>query len=231
MLVAAAFVPVPPLLVPEVAGGSAAADEPLRTAAAAALTRALATEPHEIIVIGTADVAGEVRGSWDWRGFGVCLPPSPAKRRLPHALAIGDWLLDRHDGPKPARSFHAVTAELSASDCADVGRELVEGTNRVALLLCGDGSACRSEKAPGSFDPAASTWDGAALAALREPDRTGLLALDATLGRQLLAAGRAPWQVLAGAAEDGSYTGELLAEGDPWGVAYLVAIWRRAAGR
>lgn len=52
-----------------------------------------------------------------------------------------------------------------------------------------------------------------------------LAALDAELAAELLAAGRAPWQVLAGAAEGAGLDGRLLYEDAPYGVGYFVAAW------
>ena len=77
----------------------------------------------------------------------------------------------------------------------------------------GDGSACRTPKAPGYLDGRRR-----ALRRRRSPRRwprptpQPLAGLDAGLADELLAAGRAPWQVLAGAAEGpASGAGELLA--------------------
>jgi hypothetical protein len=224
MLTAAAFVPVPPLLVPEIAGGTAAADEPMRAACAAAVRRMIGTAPDEIVVVGCGDHVGPVTGSWDWRGFGVPVPRTPVPSRLPHALAIGAWLLDEYADSRPAR-FQTVTTTMTPADCAELGRSLVSGDRRIGLLVCGDGTACRTEKAPGFFDPAAEAWDDAALAALGAGHATGLLALDAALGQRLLAAGRAPWQVLAGAAGGDSFRATIDWAGAPYGVMYVAGSW------
>lgn len=227
MLVAAAFVPIPPLLVPEIAGGSAAADEPLRTACRDAVRRLCAAGPDEIVVVGAADEAGPMTGSWDWRRFGVPLPDTAPEHRLPHGLAIGSWLLDTYAERDAVRRFHAVTPTLPPQDCAALGQELVSGDSRIALLVCGDGSACRSEKAPGYFQPDAAAWDEAALAALRAADAPALLCLDPTVGRRLFAAGRAPWQVLAGAASDGRFDATIDWADAPYGVMYVAGTWVR----
>lgn len=227
MLVTASFVPIPPLLVPVIAGGAAADDESLRSACAAAVARLLAAGPDEIVVVGLGDTSGTVGGSWDWRGFGVPEPSTAPRQKLPHALAVGAWLLDTYAGSAPTRRFHAISAELPAPECARVGDALVTGGRRIGLLVCGDGSARRSEKAPGYFDPAAAPWDEAALAALRAADTGGLLALDETVGRRLLAAGRAPWQVLAGAAAGGGFEATVDWAEAPYGVMYIVGSWTR----
>ena len=47
--------------------------------------------------------------------------------------------------------------------------------------------------------------------------------MDQDLARELLVAGRAGWQVLAGAMPGRDLTTEILYSGDPFGVYYLVA--------
>ena len=230
MLTAAAFVPVPQLLVPAIAGGSAAADEPLRAACRDAVRRMCGAAPDEIVVVGCGEPDGPVDGSWDWRGFGVPLPDPAPPRRLPPALAIGDWLLDAYADAAPVRRFVAVASTRSPQECAALGRDLVGGDRRVGLLVCGDGSACRTEKAPGSFDPDAEVWDQAALTALRDADAVGLLTLDPVAGARLLAAGRAPWQVLAGAAADAAFAAQVDYADAPYGVMYIAGTWISAAG-
>lgn len=225
MLAAAALVPTPPLLVPEIAGGSAGADEPLRRACRRAIERLLAADVDELVVLGSAATDGPVQGAWDWRGFGVASPPSPALSRLPLPLAIGAWLLDCCAPGGAPRRYHGVSTARSPAACAALGRELVAGPGRVGLLVCGDGSACRSEKAPGHLDPSAQPWDDAALTALSAADAAGLLALDPVSATRLQAAGRAPWQVLAGAAGQASFAARIDWAGAPYGVMYVAGSW------
>ena len=53
-----------------------------------------------------------------------------------------------------------------------------------------------------------------------------LRALDTELAHELKVSGRAPWQVLAGAASGNpALKGTLLHEDAPYGVGYLVATW------
>ena len=63
--------------------------------------------------------------------------------------------------------------------------------------------------------------------ALEAADTAALRALDPVLAGELQVSGRAPWQVLAGAAENTPFTGALLHEDAPYGVGYLVATWSR----
>lgn len=228
MLVAAALVPTPPLLVPEIAAGSSATDEPLRQACDAAVAEALSSAPDVVVVVGCAPATGLATGSWDWRGFGLDVPKEPPGRRLPLGLAIGAWLLDRH-ADSPPRRYLGVGGGASPRECAELGRRSVDGDDRIALLVCGDGSARRSEKAPGHYDAAAEPWDRSVAAALGGADIEALLALRPDTADALLASGRGPWQVLAGAGSGAAWTADLTYVGAPYGVAYTVGTWRLQA--
>jgi hypothetical protein len=220
-LIRATVVPAAPLLVPALAGASAAADAELRSAVRSAVADLVAASTEPVVVVGAAPAAGPHVGVWDWGGFG--LPRGvPDQPRLPLALAIGDWLLDDagYDGP---RELFGAAASASPEECVRQGSALTAGRD-VRLLVVGDGSACRSEKAPGHLDPRAAGYDEAGERALATGDVAALLALDPVLGTQLLVGGRAPWQVLAGAAGS-SARAELTWSSVPYGVTYLVARW------
>ena len=94
--------------------------------------------------------------------------------------------------------------------------------------MLGDGAATHTERAPGHFDPRAADFDAGVAAALRDADSAGLAGLDPGLAAELWAAGRAPWQVLAGVTAGSSWCGELLHSSIPFGVAYHVAVWTPA---
>ncbi|MEU5914456.1 hypothetical protein ABZ808_28275, partial [Micromonospora sp. NPDC047527] len=123
-----------------------------------------------------------------------------------------------------------VTADAGPAELTALAEEVAAAGDRVALLVLGDGSACRGEKSPGYDDPRALAYDMRVSAALAGADLDGLRDLDPGLSAQLKAAGRAPWQVLAGAARatGGGWRGELLHDSAPYGVAYFVASWDRA---
>lgn len=89
----------------------------------------------------------------------------------------------------------------------------------------GDGSACRTLKAPGYLDERAASFDQVASAALGAADTNTLMGLDDRLAYELKVAGRAPWQVLAGAGGDARLAGRLLYEDAPYGVGYFVGVW------
>ncbi|WP_030342865.1 class III extradiol dioxygenase subunit B-like domain-containing protein [Streptomyces sp. NRRL S-1022] len=236
MLVASAVCPCPPLLVPEVAAGAAPELDAARAACTDALGVLAAARPDLLVVVGTAE-QGRLgvfpQGSpGTFRGFGVDLDvrlgpaahPVP-ERELPASLAVGAWLLERTGWAGAPIEGLGVADTLEPEQCAGTGRELAGRAGRVALLVMGDGSACRTLKAPGYLDERAAPFDAEAARALGAADTAALRALDPVLARELKASGRAPWQILAGAAGDEPLTGSLLYEDAPYGVGYLVATW------
>jgi hypothetical protein len=202
------------MLVPEVASAAAGELADLRAACHAAVATAVATADR-VFVVG-ADVGPRARGLAPW-GVDVAVDvPEP----LPRSLLLGAWLT-----PGRVRSFVAVDPELPPDDCATLGRELAATEQRVALVVMGDGSARRDLKAPGYLDPRAEAYDDALTAAIRAGDAQRLLALDDTVGAELLAEGRAPLQVLAGAAGAMRVAADVAYAGAPYGVWYVVATW------
>ncbi|NGN67376.1 hypothetical protein G5C51_26160 [Streptomyces sp. A7024] len=235
MLIAAACCPCPPLLVPEVASGAAAELDELRAACSDAVGLLAAARPERLIVVGPAEQAGRgphPQGSvGSFQGFGVDLQVrlgasggAETARELPPSLSVGAWLLERAQWSEPVEAL-GVGEPLAAERCLEVGRELAAGAGRVALLVMGDGSACRTEKAPGYYDERAAAFDAEAARALGAADREALAALDAELAAELQASGRACWQVLAGAAEGADLRGSLRYDEAPYGVGYFVAAW------
>ncbi|MFB7090360.1 class III extradiol dioxygenase subunit B-like domain-containing protein [Streptomyces sp. NPDC056296] len=241
MLVAAAVCPCPPLLVPEVAAGAAPELDAARAACTDALGVLAAARPDRLVVVGPADGTGPevypqgTRGSF--RGFGVDLDvrlgphhrtepePEGAGRELPYGLAVGAWLLGRTGWADAPVEGIGVGKALPADRCAALGRDVAARAGRIALLVLGDASACRTLKAPGYLDERAAPFDAAVGRALGAADVAALAALDVALARELKVSGRAPWQVLAGAAEDSALAGALLYEDAPYGVGYVAATW------
>ncbi|MFD1656877.1 class III extradiol dioxygenase subunit B-like domain-containing protein [Streptomyces caeni] len=238
MLVAAAVCPCPPLLVPEVAAGAAPELDGARAACADALGVLAAARPGRLVVVGPAGESAPCpypegsRGSF--RGFGVDvgvrLGASPAdqaaaRRELPSSLAVAAWLLERTGWADVPVEGLGVPESLPPERCAEAGAGLAGRDERVALLVMGDASACRTLKAPGYLDERAAGFDAQVARALAAADGEALKALDAALARELKAGGRAAWQVLAGAAEGAGLSGALLYDDAPYGVGYLVAAW------
>ncbi|WP_406174182.1 class III extradiol dioxygenase subunit B-like domain-containing protein [Streptomyces sp. NBC_00996] len=241
MLVAAAVCPCPPLLVPQVAAGAAPELDAARAACTDALGVLAASRPDLLVVVGPTEQSGRgphsegTRGSF--RGFGVDLDvrlggdrPGPgaaerSARELPPSLAVAAWLLERTGWSDAPVEGLGVGEPLEAERCIQVGGEIGGRAERVALLVMGDASACRTLKAPGYLDERAAGFDAEIARALGAADVAALEALDAELAQELKVSGRAPWQVLAGAAEGAGLGGALLYDDAPYGVGYLVAAW------
>ncbi|MET7710717.1 class III extradiol dioxygenase subunit B-like domain-containing protein [Micromonospora sp. NPDC005413] len=235
-LVSAAVCPHPPLLVPEVAGSAAPELDDLRAACDTAVRGLLAADPAAVVLLGTGPVTGPIRtpatGSLQPWGVDLDVPlisGQPDRGEvLPLSLTIGAWLLARHDARPPVTAVQ-VASDAGPAELAALADEVDAAGDRVALLVLGDGSACRGEKAPGYDDPRAHPYDQRVAAALAEADLDALLDLDPVVSTELKAAGRAPWQVLANAARSagGGWRGELRYDAAPYGVAYFVASWER----
>jgi hypothetical protein len=217
VLVAAAICPHPPLLVPELAAGAAAELDSQRAACADAVATLAEARPWMTFIVG-ADIGMRATSLAPWGAPVGMDVPEP----LPLSLLVGSWLTSG-----TLRSFVVVDASLDPQDCAELGAELADAADRVALLVMGDGSARHDVKAPGYLDPAAGPFDQAIAAALLSADFPALAALDPQLAESLMVAGRAPWQVLAGAAASRSRPQTVLQEfAAPYGVGYHLAAWR-----
>jgi hypothetical protein len=236
MLVAAAVCPCPPLLVPEVAAGAAPELNAARAACTDALGVLAAARPDRLVVVGPAGRSGRgthpegTRGSF--HGFGVDIDVrlgadrgTATGRLLPPSLTVAAWLLDRAGWADAPIEGLGVGEPLPAERCIEAGGGIAAGAERVALLVMGDASACRTLKAPGYLDERAAPFDAEVARALGSADVAALKRLDADLAYELKASGRAAWQVLAGAAEGTDLGGTLLYEDAPYGVGYVVAAW------
>ncbi|MBO1335816.1 class III extradiol dioxygenase subunit B-like domain-containing protein [Streptomyces sp. VRA16 Mangrove soil] len=233
MLVAAAVCPCPPLLVPEVAAGAAPELDAARAACDEAIGAVVAARPDLIVVVGeggrtTFHEAG-ARGSF--RPFGVDVdvvlgaPAGAVDVTLPPSLAVGAWLLARAGWDGAVRGYE-VAGERSWPTNGEDGVHLSTMADRVGMLVMGDGTACRTVKAPGYLDERAEGVDAGIAEALRTLDHEGFLPnLSADLARELKVSGRSPWQILLGADCDDGLGARLLYEDAPYGVGYFVASW------
>jgi hypothetical protein len=224
-VVAAAVCPHPPILVPELAFGAATELDPLRAACLAAID--LLAPADALVVIGSGAVTGERYDASAGGSFGPYGAPQVrvgfGQPVLPLSLLVGAWLLEQSKAAGLRRTSITVAAGESPARCADLGRDIAQGNDRIGLLVMGDGSARRSDHAPAHLHPRAEIFDSTVANALRDPDLDVLAALDPDLATVLQAAGRAPWQVLAGALASTSLAGELLYDAAPYGVGYFVA--------
>ena len=214
----------------------------LRKACAVAVGRLLSGAADMVVVVG----AGPATAAWDpegrlnvaaWAGglgrgeWRAGVPHAASSPRglaprpgLPLALGLGAQLLDEA-GYAGLRVLQAISQAATSAECLALGEVVAGLAPRVALLVVGDGSARRSPAAPGYFDERAEAFDVSAEAFLRAGDMAGLASLDPGLAAELLATGRAAWQVLAGAVGlDRRAPADVLYADIPFGVSYLVAV-------
>jgi hypothetical protein len=219
VIAAAAVCPHPPLIVPQLAAGAVAELDDLRAACDRAVGHLVAARPDALVTVGAAGETYQGFAPW-----GVDVPVARA-RPQPLSLLVGQWLLARNglDGHERV----AVPPDATVADCDRRGARLAADRRRLAVLVLGDGTRCRGVRAPGYDDPRAEPYDAAVARALAGADTAALLRLDPALSAELGVAGRAAWQVLAGAVRacGGAWRGELLYHAAPHGVAYLVATW------
>ena len=164
-------------------------------------------------------------------------------------------------GPRPATRLFAATvpASLGPGAAAAIGRTLTTAARGspggrvrgggVGLVVMGDLSACRTERAPGAFRPEAAGFDASVAEAFRTAKPERLLDLDPAQAADLLVAGRVPapgprrrirghaGRARPGRGEAGpagggriadeappTLRGQVLYEDAPYGVGYLVAL-------
>lgn len=226
---------------PGLAGDAAAETAALRASCLTAVQGLLgaADGGMDVVVVGTGPTPGtappDATGSLAGYGADVVVslssgPASPVEgASLPLSVTIGVWLLRQAGYPGVVRA-RVVTEHATPTECAELGARIAAFPTSTALLVMGDGSARRAERAPGHYDPRAEPFDAVVAAALAAADARALADLDPGLARELLAPGRAGWQVLAGAvaSDRRPWKGQLLADEAPYGVEYLVASWNPA---
>ncbi|MBN9735081.1 MULTISPECIES: hypothetical protein [unclassified Pseudonocardia] len=233
MPAAIAVLPQPPLLVPDLSGDAAVETEALREAVGAVVT-GLAAAAADWIVVGADQggrrtVAPGTRGTF--AGYGhdvpVALPgPEGADEgaELPLPLLVAAWAA-AGAGVRSARG-ELVAPDAPPADCRALGAALA--AEDAGLLVVGDGAARHSTTAPGGFDERAEAFDAVVAAALDDASPGALAGLDPAAAAELWAAGRAPWQVLAGAASGRDWRAAHRHTSMPYGVAYHVALWEPA---
>src|SRR5215471_8714123 len=228
----------------------------VRNACDAAVRALAAAEPDLIAVVGGGPAGREygAGAAGSLGGYGVPVTVGEGEPVLPLSLTIGRWLLgqagvgagpdgqrrgqggrEREGRDRPGRDrrgcgpqllLQAVDERAPARDCLRLGVAIAGRAPRVALLAMGDASARRARDTPGAPDPQAQDYDDEVAEALAAADARWLGRLDPALDGELMVAGRAAWQVLAGAAAGTRMCGRLLCMANPYGVTYLVASWQ-----
>ena len=228
VLIAAAVVPHPPVLVPEVAQGFSPDLDTLRASCDTAVGRLYTAGADEVLIVGAGGEPGaEVCAQGSFGAYGVDLAvdgrwetvsQSAVPMTLPFLIAA--WLL-RDRPAEPVRRTLMVDERGGA--VPTVG----ESGTRQAMLVLGDGSTSRTPQAPGHFDERAEPYDAAVARALATADTEALAALDPELSRELHVAGLPAWRFLAeaAAASAAEYDADLLYDEAPYGVGYFVATW------
>lgn len=204
----AVIVPASPALLPAVSGRTPDLED-VRTAAGGAVRHLLATGPGRVVVVADATHEADETSSLDLRGYGVTVDPAPS-RPLPVGYASAAWLLDEAgwDGPR-------LYTRPGSIDLAD-------GDGSVVVA---DGTACRSERAPGHLDERAEGVDDRLSSALASGDLRVLDELDETTVRELMIGGFPALGWLRAAAAHQAVSAELDYDGAPLGVGLWVARW------
>lgn len=139
----------------------------------------------------------------------VAAPPDPANRARGVETSVGRRLADH----------------LAAA--AGFGGRVEAGgpAPGSAVLVLGNGSARRGEKAPGHLDARASAFDDGLLATLAAGDAADLAEVDDALGAELLADGLAGLRAVGRALRGTEVQPTVLYADDPFGVQYWVVTW------
>ena len=236
MFTAAALIPSPPILVPELNGASAAGSAELRSAALTAGAR-LGAAASNWMVVGGRDTDRTVDSTrcGTFRGFGVdvavALSPDAAGEpdpEWPLPALIAGWLRGQ-TSPQVRAQVRLPAADTSPQECALLGAALRTEMDRDSrswgLLVIADGSARLTDKAPGAFDSRAGKFQDDLDTALGSGDCGALAQLDPAFCTEVAAAGRPAYQVLAGVFGDDAIAAESLYCAAPFGVGYHVAYW------
>ncbi len=218
MIRSVTVVPSPPLLLSEYAGRDDAGAA-LRGAAVRLLGRA------------GADAGGSPGGSLV---LVTVTDREPRSTKPALGRRVGQLLL-RLAG-RVASDVVEVPWDAPLETCRTLGSALAAAPGALDLVVVGDLSARRGEKAPGYLDERAAGFDDAVLSALSTADAEALLAIDVGLAADLLAQGRAALQVAAAAMLGGprgsalaAYRCVSLEHSDPFGVLYVLARLERLA--
>jgi hypothetical protein len=214
------FVPSAPLLVPQVAAGSAGQDADLRLSCLDVVSRALEADPDAVVAVASTRSTGAWTESAtaSFAGFGVGAAAADPDAALPWPLGVAAWLLDE-SGWSGRRHY------LGLGDGDDRSPDLPT-IERAVVIAVGDGSAARTERAPGHLDLRAEGFDDGIADALARGDAAALAGVDAELARELLCGGLPTWRWVAAAVDQVPVAhAELVTHVAPYGVGYFVALW------
>ena len=224
MITAVAFVPSTPMLIPVVAEGAAHELDDVRSASID-VVRVATDGVDDVVIVGRGQHTRlMMAGIGSLRGFGVDVEiplGDGSSDEIGLAGTIGLWLLSQAQW-QGSTSVQEVT---DGDDCRQVGLELAAAPGTRALIIVGDGSAARTEKAPGYLHPDAEAFDAEVERALRTGDGSALASLDAGRSAEVMASGWPAWQLAAACVEQSQVTSSSLSVYAPFGVGYFVALW------
>lgn len=224
--------PHPPLLLRELAGLTDPVTD-LRERCLAATATLLAAGPDVVVVVGGAASPRAWDASLlpDVRRFGATADRMPAGASLPLSLGVGRRLLDEAGwrGTTKLVGVEWDAAAEAVDTLVDQLRDLGRRSGSLALLVLGDGSTRRGDKAPGFLDARAFPFDDAVADALAAGDARALVDLDTELASELMVGGRSVFRLLGAlGVAAGVEAAELTYRDDPFGVSYFVARWSLA---
>lgn len=196
----------------------------VRVEALAAVRRLVDDAPARVLVVGSdaPPAPADERAGGSLSPHGIDVTAGGPNGGLGLAHTIGAWLLDEAGWTGSRVYVH----EVHASDLDDA-----------AVLVMADGSARRSERAPGHLDDRAEPFDATIAAALADGDADALGGIDLELADSLLCAGAQAWRMVGdavsarlhateGAPVDGSgVEARLHLDDAPLGVGWFVAEW------
>ncbi|HET7387853.1 MAG TPA: hypothetical protein VFJ19_14440 [Nocardioidaceae bacterium] len=234
MITAAVLCPHPPLLLRELTGRADPGAD-LRVACVAAVAEACEGAERAVVIGGddtTAqwDESSRLRAARFGGSPGHASPPpadADSAPDLPLSLGIGRRLLDDAGWSGPSM-FLGVSWEASDAEVQELAERIVAIEGRVLLLILGDGSARRGEKAPGYLDERAFDFDDSLAKALDTGDAASLAGLDVALASELMVFGAAGLRVMGAVAlrQGEPSRASLTYNDDPFGVSYFIAVWR-----
>ncbi len=169
-------------------------------------------------------------------------PDDPLREVRAAAQAAAVWLVERHPGDvgvlaAPQRGVNVARGVMESSGLR-IGRALLgvaagapmpDPGAAAGLLVVANGSATRSEKAPGHLDERSFGFDDALDAALRAGRPERMRELDADLAEQLWCFDAPVWHGLADLAEASQGPVDVDYDDDPFGVRYWVVRWTCAS--
>ncbi|MDO8730964.1 MAG: hypothetical protein Q7L55_00075 [Actinomycetota bacterium] len=227
MIIGAVFIPSAPLLLADVDVEGLLDD--VRAASIELLSEFL-PDAQQIIAIGSADQTmwfddggvGTSKGLGGVADYAI----GTGSAQLPLPLTIAAFALSAAGADQPTLAL-SVGKQTTSADRALIAKEVTDRAAEVPtlLLVVGDGSATRTEKAPGYIQPDALNFDAVTSAAIAAADFQTLVEIAQEQADRLWCQGLPAWQVAAFAGQH-MKQGELVLETAPFGVNYLVASWR-----